>query len=119
MRGWDCHGPDGHHPRLHPGPEPAGRPAQGSAPGARGCAERSADLHWRRQGDRPRAAAAEGQGAPRAYPSDIVTDPHSCIFDAGLTKVIGNQVELVGWYDNEWGYSNRPVDFVALVGKGL
>jgi glyceraldehyde 3-phosphate dehydrogenase (phosphorylating) len=37
--------------------------------------------------------------------SDIVTDPHSCIFDAGLTKVIGNQVKIVGWYDNEWGYS--------------
>ena len=39
--------------------------------------------------------------------SDIVTDPHSCIFDSGLTKVIGNQVKVVGWYDNEWGYSNR------------
>ena len=42
--------------------------------------------------------------------SDIVTDPHSSIFDAGLTKVIGNQVKVVGWYDNEWGYSNRLVD---------
>ncbi|MGQ0481669.1 MAG: type I glyceraldehyde-3-phosphate dehydrogenase [Pseudonocardia sp.] len=47
--------------------------------------------------------------------SDIVTDPHSCILDAGLTKVIGNQVKIVGWYDNEWGYSNRLVDVVALV----
>ena len=45
--------------------------------------------------------------------SDIVTDPHSCIFDAGLTKVIGNQVKIVGWYDNEWGYSNRLVDITA------
>ncbi len=51
--------------------------------------------------------------------SDIVTDPHSCIFDAGLTKVLGNQVKVVGWYDNEWGYSNRLVDLVALVGKSL
>jgi glyceraldehyde 3-phosphate dehydrogenase len=51
--------------------------------------------------------------------SDIVTDPHSCIFDAGLTKVLGNQVKVVGWYDNEWGYSNRLVDLVALVGKTL
>ncbi|MEO6791609.1 MAG: type I glyceraldehyde-3-phosphate dehydrogenase, partial [Ornithinibacter sp.] len=51
--------------------------------------------------------------------SDIVTDPHSCIFDSGLTKVIGNQVKVVGWYDNEWGYSNRLVDLVALVGKSL
>jgi glyceraldehyde 3-phosphate dehydrogenase len=51
--------------------------------------------------------------------SDIVTDPHSCIFDAGLTKVIGNQVKVVGWYDNEWGYSNRLIDVVVLVGKDL
>ena len=51
--------------------------------------------------------------------SDIVTDPHSCIFDAGLTKVIGNQVKIVGWYDNEWGYSNRLVDITALVAAKL
>jgi glyceraldehyde 3-phosphate dehydrogenase len=51
--------------------------------------------------------------------SDIVTDPHSCIFDAGLTKVIGNQVKVVGWYDNEWGYSNRLVDLIVYVGKTL
>jgi len=51
--------------------------------------------------------------------SDIVTDPHSCIFDAGLTKVVGNQVKVVGWYDNEWGYSNRLVDLVNLVGESL
>jgi glyceraldehyde 3-phosphate dehydrogenase len=51
--------------------------------------------------------------------SDIVTDPASCIFDSGLTKVIGNQVKVVGWYDNEWGYSNRLVDLVKLVGKSL
>ena len=51
--------------------------------------------------------------------SDIVTDPASCIFDAGLTKVSGDLVKVVGWYDNEWGYSNRLVDLVALVGAGL
>jgi len=51
--------------------------------------------------------------------SDIVTDPSSCIFDAGLTKVIGNQVKVVGWYDNEWGYSNRLVDLVKFVGATL
>ncbi|MBT0768845.1 type I glyceraldehyde-3-phosphate dehydrogenase [Kineosporia sp. J2-2] len=51
--------------------------------------------------------------------SDIVTDSHSTIFDAGLTKVIGNQVKVVGWYDNEWGYSNRLVDAAVLVGTGL
>jgi glyceraldehyde 3-phosphate dehydrogenase len=51
--------------------------------------------------------------------ADIVTDPHSCIFDAGLTKVIGNQVKVVGWYDNEWGYSNRLADLVTFVGDSL
>jgi glyceraldehyde 3-phosphate dehydrogenase len=51
--------------------------------------------------------------------ADIVTDPSSCIFDAGLTKVIGNQVKVVGWYDNEWGYSNRLIDLTLLVGKSL
>jgi glyceraldehyde 3-phosphate dehydrogenase len=51
--------------------------------------------------------------------SDIVTDPASCIFDAGLTKAIGHQVKVVGWYDNEWGYSNRLADLVAYVGASL
>ena len=51
--------------------------------------------------------------------SDIVTDPHSSIFDSGLTKAIDNQAKVVSWYDNEWGYSNRLVDLVALVGKSL
>ena len=51
--------------------------------------------------------------------SDIVTDPSSCIFDSALTKVIGNQVKVVGWYDNEWGYSNRLLDLVGLVGQSL
>ena len=50
---------------------------------------------------------------------DIETDPASCIFDAPLTKVIGNQVKVLGWYDNEWGYSNRLVDLVGLVGSKL
>ncbi len=49
--------------------------------------------------------------------ADIVTNPASCIFDAGLTKVIGNQVKVVGWYDNEWGYSNRLVDLTVKVGS--
>jgi glyceraldehyde 3-phosphate dehydrogenase len=51
--------------------------------------------------------------------SDIVTDPASCIYDSLLTKVIGNQVKVVGWYDNEWGYSNRLADLVGLVGQSL
>jgi len=51
--------------------------------------------------------------------SDIVGDPHSSIFDAGLTKVIGNQVKVASWYDNEWGYSNRLVDLTEYVAERL
>ncbi|GAB3867892.1 type I glyceraldehyde-3-phosphate dehydrogenase [Nocardioides maradonensis] len=51
--------------------------------------------------------------------SDIVTDSASCIFDAPLTKVIGDQVKVAGWYDNEWGYSNRLADLVVHVGATL
>ena len=72
------------------------------------------------------AAAAEGplKGILKYYDapivsSDIVTDPHSSLFDAGLTKVIDNQAKVVSWYDNEWGYSNRIADLAALVGKSL
>ncbi len=73
-----------------------------------------------------RAAAAEGPlkgflhyTEDPIVSSDIVTDPHSCIFDSGLTKVIGNQVKIVGWYDNEWGYSNRLADLIVHVGSSL
>ncbi|MFI5694945.1 type I glyceraldehyde-3-phosphate dehydrogenase [Kribbella sp. NPDC051586] len=73
-----------------------------------------------------KAAAAEGSlkgyltyTEDEIVSTDIVTDPASCIFDSGLTKVIGNQVKVVGWYDNEWGYSNRLVDLVKHVGASL
>ncbi|MGZ6733690.1 MAG: type I glyceraldehyde-3-phosphate dehydrogenase [Nocardioides sp.] len=51
--------------------------------------------------------------------SDIVTNPASSIFDAPLTKVIGNQVKVASWYDNEWGYSNRLADLIDYMGKTL
>lgn len=51
--------------------------------------------------------------------SDIVTDAHSSIFDAGLVRVIGNTVKLSSWYDNEWGYSNRLVELTELVASKL
>jgi len=51
--------------------------------------------------------------------SDIVNTPPSCTFDSALTMAQGNQIKVVGWYDNEWGYSNRLVDLVKLVGSTL
>jgi glyceraldehyde 3-phosphate dehydrogenase len=48
--------------------------------------------------------------------SDIVTSPASCTFDAGITMTQGTLVKIAGWYDNEWGYSNRLVDLAAIVG---
>jgi glyceraldehyde 3-phosphate dehydrogenase len=51
--------------------------------------------------------------------ADIVTDPSSCTFDSKLTLVQGTQAKVVGWYDNEWGYSNRIVDLIKYVGAQL
>jgi glyceraldehyde 3-phosphate dehydrogenase len=73
-----------------------------------------------------REAASSGPLAPYLtytdapiVSSDIVTDPSSCIYDAKLTKVFGPMAKVVGWYDNEWGYSNRLVDITELVGRSL
>jgi glyceraldehyde 3-phosphate dehydrogenase len=52
-------------------------------------------------------------------PSDIVGSPASCTFDSKATMAMGNVVKVIGWYDNEWGYSNRLVDLVALVAASL
>jgi len=51
--------------------------------------------------------------------TDIVTDPASCVFDSGMTNASGDLVKVLGWYDNEWGYSNRLVDLVTFVGNSL
>ena len=51
--------------------------------------------------------------------SDIVTDPHSCVYDSGLTMSMGNLVKVLGWYDNEWGYSNRLVDLTLYTAKTM
>ncbi len=71
-------------------------------------------------------AAAEGMlkgylhyTADKIVSSDIVGTPWSCTFDSSLTMTFGDQVKVIGWYDNEWGYSNRLVDLTALVGAQL
>ena len=68
--------------------------------------------------DGPLKGVLEYTDAP-IVSSDIVTNPHSCIFDSDLTMSMGSLVKVLGWYDNEWGYSNRAVDAMELVGKGL
>src|SRR5699024_4797177 len=49
--------------------------------------------------------------------SDSIGEAFSCIFDAGLTQIVGDQVKVMGWYDNEWGYSNRLVELTAMVSQ--
>jgi glyceraldehyde 3-phosphate dehydrogenase len=73
-----------------------------------------------------RAAATDGPLAGKLVytedpivSSDIVGSPASCTFDSGLTMAIGNLVKVIGWYDNEWGYSNRLVDLLGLVASKL
>jgi glyceraldehyde 3-phosphate dehydrogenase len=61
----------------------------------------------------PLAGVLEYSEAPLVS-SDIVGSPASCTFDSGLTMAMGNLVKILGWYDNEWGYSNRLVDLVQL-----
>jgi len=48
---------------------------------------------------------------------DIVGNPHSCIFDAQLTSITGHMVKIMGWYDNEMGYSSRVVDLIGKIGR--
>jgi glyceraldehyde 3-phosphate dehydrogenase len=73
-----------------------------------------------------KAAAAEGSlkgylhySTAPIVSSDIVGTPWSCTFDAPLTMASGDQVKVIGWYDNEWGYSNRLADMAALVASRL
>jgi len=76
------------------------------------------DAAYREAAAGPLAGVLRYTDAP-IVSSDIVTDPASCIYDSQLTKVSGPMAKVLGWYDNEWGYSNRLVDSVELVGRSL
>ena len=71
---------------------------------------------FKKAADGPLKGVLEYTDAP-IVSSDIVTNPHSCIFDSGLTMSMGSLVKVLGWYDNEWGYSNRLVDLALHVGS--
>jgi glyceraldehyde 3-phosphate dehydrogenase len=71
---------------------------------------------FRKAADGPLKGVLEYTEAP-IVSSDVVTNPHSCVFDSDLTMTMGNLVKVLGWYDNEWGYSNRLVDLIKHIGS--
>jgi glyceraldehyde 3-phosphate dehydrogenase len=99
-------------------PIPTGSVTDLTADVSRSASVEDVNAAYKAAADGPMKGILKYYDAP-IVSSDIVTDPHSSIFDSGLTKVIDNQAKVVSWYDNEWGYSNRLVDLVALVGKSL
>jgi glyceraldehyde 3-phosphate dehydrogenase len=99
-------------------PIPTGSVTDLTADVSRSASVEDVNAAYKAAADGPMKGILKYYDAP-IVSSDIVTDPHSSIFDSGLTKVIDKQVKVVSWYDNEWGYSNRLVDLVALVGKSL
>lgn len=70
---------------------------------------------FKKAADGPLKGVLEYTDAP-IVSSDVVTNPHSCVFDSDLTMTMGNLVKVLGWYDNEWGYSNRLVDLIKHIG---
>jgi glyceraldehyde 3-phosphate dehydrogenase len=70
---------------------------------------------FKKAADGPLKGVLEYTAAP-IVSSDVVTNPHSCVFDSDLTMSMGTLVKVLGWYDNEWGYSNRLVDLTLHVG---
>jgi glyceraldehyde 3-phosphate dehydrogenase len=70
---------------------------------------------FKKAADGPLKGVLEYTTAP-IVSSDVVTNAHSCVFDSDLTMSMGTLVKVLGWYDNEWGYSNRLVDLTKHVG---
>jgi glyceraldehyde 3-phosphate dehydrogenase len=99
-------------------PVPTGSITDMSASVSRETSVEEVNEAFRAAADGPMKGIVRYSDAP-IVSSDIITDPASCIFDAPLTKVIGRQVKIVSWYDNEWGYSNRLADLIVMVGSQL
>jgi glyceraldehyde 3-phosphate dehydrogenase len=76
------------------------------------------EAYRRAAGEGPMKEILDYSEAP-IVSADIVHDPSSCVLDAPLTMVMGRTVKVLGWYDNEWGYSNRTVDMARYVGERL
>ena len=99
-------------------PVPTGSITDFNAVLSRDATVEEVNAAYRAAADGPLKGVLEYTDAP-IVSSDIVTNPHSCIFDSELTMSLGNLVKVLGWYDNEWGYSNRLVDLTAFVGSKL
>ncbi len=110
-------GQAGRHRDARPGARPARSPTWWSTWSARSPRTRST-----RPSRRPPRASSRASWSYTEDPivsSDIVNWPASCTFDSSLTMVQGKTVKVIGWYDNEWGYSNRLVDLTVFVGGQL
>jgi glyceraldehyde 3-phosphate dehydrogenase len=99
-------------------PVPTGSISDFNAVLSRDASVEEINAAYRAAADGPLKGVLEYTDVP-IVSSDIVTNPHSCIFDSDLTMSLGNLVKVLGWYDNEWGYSNRLVDLSLFVGPKL
>jgi glyceraldehyde 3-phosphate dehydrogenase len=99
-------------------PTPTGSATDLTVKVGREVSEQEVNEAYRAAAEGPLKGFLEYTDAP-IVSTDIVTHPASCIFDSGLTKASGDLVKVVGWYDNEWGYSCRLVDLTTLVASKI
>ncbi|AXK34046.1 type I glyceraldehyde-3-phosphate dehydrogenase [Streptomyces armeniacus] len=99
-------------------PVPTGSVTDLTVTTSRGTTVEEVNAAYARAAAGPYAGVLSYTEAP-VVSTDIAGDPASCVFDAELTGVVGPQVKVVGWYDNEWGYANRLIDLALLIGDSL
>lgn len=100
-------------------PVPAGSITDLTVALRRGTSVEEVNAAFREAADSPRLRHYLQYSEAPLVSADIVGNPHSSIFDAPLTQVVGHQVKVHGWYDNEWGFSNRLVEFSERIGTAL